>query len=72
MHEITRESISTFMIVNDKSEIGSAIQLGILPLVSYLTLCLLLMVIVNLKLGATNINLASKFLGITEISALTN
>ena len=70
VHEITRESISTFMIVNDKSEIGSAIQLGILPLVSYLTLCLLLMVIVNLKLGATNINLASKFLGITEISAL--
>lgn len=70
VYEVIKIILQTILMVNKKSNIEGMINFEIFSLAAYLTLSLVLMIIVNIKLGNTNINLASKFLGVTEISAL--
>ncbi len=69
-YEIIKEIINTIILVNNGAVTKGFIQFEFMALFYYLSLSLVLMIIVNTKLGNTNINLASKFLGITEISAV--
>ncbi len=69
IEKITEEMINTLFIVKNSSNWNNSLEIGIYPLGFYLTASLLLMAVVNIKLGKTNVNLASKFLGLTEISA---
>ena len=67
--ETLEEVIRTVLVANDRIDPGSVIEVDVVPLAGYLIICSILMAIVNEKLGSTNVNLASKFLGISEISA---
>jgi hypothetical protein len=69
LEKITEEIVETLFIVNYSTNWNNSLDLEIYPLASYLSISLLLMSVVNIKLGKTNVNLASKFLGLTEISA---
>jgi len=69
LEELVQEAIRTVLVANDQIDPGSIIDLSAEPLAAYLSLSAILMIIVNSKMGETGVNLASGFLGITEISA---
>ena len=69
IEEIIEEAIRTLIVANGNPDPGSIIHLEPVPLLGYFSIASLLMVIVNNKLGDNGVNLASKFLGVTEISA---
>tara|TARA_B100000900_G_scaffold2098_1_gene1826 strand:+ start:16577 stop:20383 length:3807 start_codon:yes stop_codon:yes gene_type:complete len=69
IEEILEEGIRTIIVANGNSDPGSIIHLDPIPLLGYFSISSLLMIIVNYRLGANEVNLASKFLGVTEISA---
>ncbi|MCP4853120.1 MAG: hypothetical protein GY903_01325, partial [Fuerstiella sp.] len=69
LQEIVVEAIRTVMIANGWSDPGNLIELAPTPFAVYLVISVGLMLIVNLQMGATGVNLAAGFLGITEISA---
>ena len=54
---------------NDFDDPGSIIHVDSLPLTGYLIVCSVMIALVNEKMGKSDVNLASKFLGISEISA---
>tara|TARA_Y100000814_G_scaffold275362_1_gene234715 strand:- start:206 stop:1078 length:873 start_codon:yes stop_codon:yes gene_type:complete len=54
---------------NDFDDPGSIIHVDPLPLTGYLIVCSVMIAVVNEKMGKSDVNLASKFLGISEISA---
>jgi len=67
--KLIEELVRTLMLANDISDYNGAIYLKTSPLAIYLALSSMLMFIVNSRIEKTAINLASGFLGITEISA---
>jgi len=69
LEKITEETMNTLFIVKNSSNWNNSLELEVYALASYLSISLILMAIVNIKLGKNNVNLASKFLGLTEISA---
>jgi len=69
VEELLQEAIRTVLVANNRIDPGSIIDLSPEPLVVYLGLAAILMLVVNLRMGETGVNLASGFLGITEISA---
>ena len=69
IEEILEEAIRTLIVANGNSDPGSIIHLEPVPLLGYFSISSLLMVIVNYRLGNNGVNIASKFLGVTEISA---
>ena len=69
LEKIAEETMNTLFIVKNSSNWNNSLELEVYALASYLSISLILMAIVNIKLGKNNVNLASKFLGLTEISA---
>ena len=69
LQEFVVESFRTVMIANGWSDPGNLIDLATTPFAVYLIISVVLMLIVNLQLGETGVNLAAGFLGITEVSA---
>ena len=69
IEEIMEEAIRTLIVANGNADPGSIIHLEPIPLLGYFSVSSLLMIIVNYRLGENDVNLASKFLGVTEISA---
>jgi len=69
IEELTEETIRTLLIANDRVDPGSMIDLEPLPLGAYLAASCILMGVVNIRMGENGVNLASKFLGLNEISA---
>ena len=69
IEEILEEAIRTLIVANGNADPGSIIHLEPMPLLGYFSISSLLMIIVNYRLGENDVNLASKFLGVTEISA---
>jgi len=69
LQEFVVESFRTVMISNGWTDPGNVIELASTPFAAYLIVSVVLMLIVNLQLGEIGVNLASGFLGITEISA---
>ena len=69
IEEILEESIRTLIVANSGTDPGSIIHLEPFPLFGYFAIASILMGIVNFKLGKNGVNLASKFLGVTEVSA---
>ena len=67
--KLIEEAIRTVMLANDLTDFNGGIQLGTTPLAIYLGMASILLFIVNSRMGETGVNLASGFLGITEISA---
>ena len=67
--KLIEESVRTIMLANDLSDFNGGIQLETTPLAIYLGMASILLFIVNSRMGETGVNLASGFLGITEISA---
>ena len=69
IEKIIEETLRTIMIANDLNGYNGIVHLEPLPLVIYLSLSSLLLFLVNSKMGDSGVNLASGFVGITEISA---
>ncbi len=69
LQEFVVESFRTVMIANGWGDPGNIIDLATTPFAVYLIISVALMLIVNLQLGKTGVNLAAGFLGITEVSA---
>jgi hypothetical protein len=69
LEQLAQETLRTLLVSNDFEDPGSIIHLDPIPLASYLIVSSIMMAIVNEKMGKTDVNLASKFLGISEISA---
>jgi len=69
LEQLAQETLRTLLVSNDFEDPGSIIHLDPVPLASYLIVSSIMMAIVNEKMGKTDVNLASKFLGISEISA---
>ena len=69
IEELAEETIRTLLVANDKLDPGSMIDLEPFPLGAYLTTACILMVVVNVRMGDEGVNLASKFLGLSEVSA---
>ena len=69
IEEIVQETVRTLLVANDVTDPGSLIDLDPAPLGVYLALSSILLVVVNVRLGGTGVNLAARFLGVTEISA---
>lgn len=69
IQEILVEALRTIMVTNGWSDPGNLIHLAPTPLAVYLVVSVTLMLVVNLQMGETGVNLAAGFLGITEISA---
>ena len=67
--KIIEETVRTIMIANDLNEHNGMVHLEPLPLAIYLSLSSVLLFLVNSKMGDSGVNLASGFMGITEISA---
>lgn len=67
--KIIEETVRTIMIANDLNEYNGMVHLEPLPLAIYLSLSSVLLFLVNSKMGDSGVNLASGFMGITEISA---
>jgi len=67
--EIIEEAIRTLIVANNGNDPGAIVQIEPIPLFGYFAISSLLMAIVNIKLGKNGVNLASKFLGLTEVSA---
>ena len=69
IEEILEEAIRTLIVANGNTDPGSIIHLEPIPILGYFSIASLLMVVVNYRLGNNGVNIASKFLGVTEISA---
>jgi hypothetical protein len=69
LEEIVQETIRTVLLANDISDPGEIIDLDPMPLALYLCLASVLLCVVNVRMGDRGVNLAARFLGITEISA---
>ena len=69
LQEFMVESFRTVIIANGWTDPGNLIDLATTPFAAYLIISVVLMLIVNLQLGETGVNLAAGFLGITEVSA---
>ena len=69
IEELIEETIRTLVVANGGLDPGAIIQIEPAPLFGYLAISSLLMAVVNIKLGENGVNLASKFLGLTEMSA---
>ena len=69
IEEVVQESYRTIMLANDISDPGGMVELSPLPLAIYLSLSCILLYVVNSRMGGKGVNLASSFLGITEISS---
>jgi len=69
LEEIFQQTIKTVYLANDFDQFITIVDLDPIPLLIYLIISSLLLFIVNLNAGETGINLASKFMGITEISS---
>ena len=69
VEELTEETIRILLVANDRVDPGSMIDLEPLPLGAYLAASCILMGVVNVRMGENGVNLASKFLGLSEISA---
>ncbi|MEC8997782.1 MAG: hypothetical protein VX909_00850, partial [Candidatus Thermoplasmatota archaeon] len=69
LEEIVQETIRTVLLANDISDPGEIIDLDPMPLALYLCLSSVLLYVVNVRMGGKGVNLAARFLGITEISA---
>ena len=69
LEEVVEETVRTLLVANDVLDPGSIIDLEPVPLGAYLALSCVLMVSVNVRLGATGVNLAARFLGVSEITA---
>ena len=67
--KMIEETVRTIMIANDLNEYNGMVHLESLPLAIYLSLSSVLLFLVNSKMGDSGVNLASGFMGITEISA---
>jgi len=67
--KLIEETIRTVMLANDIVDFSGGIQLETTPLAIYLGIASILLFIVNSRMGESGVNLASGFLGITEISA---
>jgi len=67
--EVIQETVRTLLVANDAADPGSIIDLDPGPLGAYLALSSILLVVVNIRLGETGVNLAARFLGVTEMSA---
>jgi hypothetical protein len=69
IEKLIEETIRTIMLANDISGYSGSIHLETSPLAIYLGLASVLLFVVNSRMGESGVNLASGFLGITEISA---
>lgn len=69
IEEVVQESYRTIMLANDISDPGGIVELAPGPLAVYLSLSCVLLYVVNSRMGGNGVNLASGFLGITEISS---
>jgi len=69
IEELAEEAIRTLLVANDKVDPGSLVDLEPFPLGAYLATACILMVVVNIRMGEGGVNLASKFLGLSEVSA---
>lgn len=69
IEQFIQEAVRTILISNDFDDPGSIIEMAPEPLAVYLLVCSVMLVLVNERMGKTDVNLASKFLGISEISA---
>ena len=69
VEKMIEETVRTIMIANDLNEFSGMVHLEPLPLAIYLGLSSALLFLVNSKMGDSGVNLASGFMGITEISA---
>jgi len=69
VEKLVEEIVRTVMLANDMSDYNGAIHLETTPLVIYLGLASVLLFVVNSRMGESGVNLASGFLGTTEISA---
>jgi len=67
--KLIEEVVRTVMLANDFSDFNGVIQLETTPLAIYLGIASVLLFIVNSRMGESGVNLASGFLGITELSA---
>ncbi len=67
--KLIEEGIRTVMLANDITDFNGGVQLGTTPLAIYLGMASILLFIVNSRMGGSGVNLASGFLGITEVSA---
>ena len=69
LEQLAQETLRTLLVSNNLDDPGSIIHIDPFPLSAYLIICSVMMAIVNENMGKTDVNLASKFLGISEISA---
>ena len=69
LEEALQEAIRTVLLANDISDPGGIIDLDPIPLALYLCLASILLCLVNVRMGHRGVNLADRFLGITEVSA---
>ena len=69
VEKLIEETVRTVMLANDISDFNGWIELETTPLAIYLGMASVLLFIVNSRMGESGVNLASGFLGITEISA---
>ena len=69
LEEVVEETVRILLVANNVLDPGSMIDLEPVPLGAYLALSCVLMVTVNVRLGKSGVNLAARFLGISEISA---
>jgi len=69
LEEMMQEILRTLFIANDSADPGTIVHLDPIFLAGYLAVSLVLLLVVNTKMGDSGVNLASGFLGVTEISA---
>ncbi len=69
LEQLVQETLRTLLMSNNFDDPGSIIHIDSFPLTGYLLTCTVMIAVVNEKMGKTDVNIASKFLGISEISA---
>ena len=67
--KMIEEAVQTIMIANELDGYNGMVHLEPLPLSIYLSLSSILLFLVNSRIGDSGVNLASGFMGISEISA---
>ncbi len=63
------EGFRTVMLANEISEWEGFVELSPGPLAAYLGISSVLLLLVNVRMGSEGVNLASRFMGVSEISA---
>ena len=66
---LLEETLRTVMLANDISDWNGFVDLSPIPLAAYLGLSSMLLFLVNIRMGEGGVNLASRFLGISELSS---